>query len=101
MRGRVAGCAAVAARESRSIQCSPEPGFPVHLQAEVRAGLGHAGCGCIAPGEVWAPPVLKVGDRVVTQCPDTHKQPVFWSRLGAGLITGASDDDPSGIGTYS
>ncbi len=25
----------------------------------------------------------------------------FWSRLGAGLITGASDDDPSGIGTYA
>ena len=24
-----------------------------------------------------------------------------WSRLGAGLVTGASDDDPSGIGTYS
>src|ERR1700757_4998501 len=24
-----------------------------------------------------------------------------WSRLGAGLITGASDDDPSGIATYS
>jgi hypothetical protein len=23
------------------------------------------------------------------------------SRLGPGLITGASDDDPSGIGTYS
>jgi NRAMP (natural resistance-associated macrophage protein)-like metal ion transporter len=25
----------------------------------------------------------------------------YWSRLGPGLITGASDDDPSGIGTYS
>jgi Mn2+/Fe2+ NRAMP family transporter len=25
----------------------------------------------------------------------------WWSRLGAGLITGASDDDPSGIATYS
>lgn len=25
----------------------------------------------------------------------------FWSRLGPGLITGASDDDPSGIATYS
>ena len=25
----------------------------------------------------------------------------FLSRLGPGLITGASDDDPSGIGTYS
>jgi NRAMP (natural resistance-associated macrophage protein)-like metal ion transporter len=25
----------------------------------------------------------------------------IWSALGAGLITGASDDDPSGIATYS
>ena len=25
----------------------------------------------------------------------------FFGRLGPGLITGASDDDPSGIGTYS
>src|SRR2546428_1567860 len=25
----------------------------------------------------------------------------YLSRLGPGLVTGASDDDPSGIGTYS
>src|SRR5258707_2453213 len=25
----------------------------------------------------------------------------FWSSLGPGLITGAADDDPSGIATYS
>lgn len=25
----------------------------------------------------------------------------FWSLLGPGLVTGAADDDPSGIGTYS
>jgi NRAMP (natural resistance-associated macrophage protein)-like metal ion transporter len=25
----------------------------------------------------------------------------FWNKLGPGLITGASDDDPSGIATYS
>jgi NRAMP (natural resistance-associated macrophage protein)-like metal ion transporter len=25
----------------------------------------------------------------------------FWTRLGPGLITGAADDDPSGIATYS
>jgi NRAMP (natural resistance-associated macrophage protein)-like metal ion transporter len=30
-----------------------------------------------------------------------RKPPVIWSRLGAGLVTGASDDDPSGIATYS
>src|SRR6185437_14003729 len=26
---------------------------------------------------------------------------IFFSKLGPGLITGASDDDPSGIATYS
>ncbi|MCC7543464.1 divalent metal cation transporter [bacterium] len=38
----------------------------------------------------------------------TLEQPVKWSRirrffkrLGPGLVTGAADDDPSGIGTYS
>src|SRR5437660_6623077 len=25
----------------------------------------------------------------------------FWSALGPGLVTGAADDDPSGIATYS
>src|ERR1700751_2866885 len=25
----------------------------------------------------------------------------FWTALGPGFITGASDDDPSGIGTYA
>ena len=25
----------------------------------------------------------------------------FWKMLGPGLVTGASDDDPSGIATYS
>ncbi|HCN84845.1 MAG TPA: iron transporter, partial [Sphingobacteriaceae bacterium] len=24
-----------------------------------------------------------------------------WKKLGPGLVTGASDDDPSGIATYS
>jgi NRAMP (natural resistance-associated macrophage protein)-like metal ion transporter len=28
-------------------------------------------------------------------------KPPWWKRLGAGLITGAADDDPSGIATYS
>lgn len=33
--------------------------------------------------------------------PRTHKPKTFLSRLGPGLITGAADDDPSGIGTHS
>src|SRR5690242_10474755 len=31
----------------------------------------------------------------------TFRLKKFFSTLGPGLITGASDDDPSGIGTYS
>lgn len=37
------------------------------------------------------PPVLK---------PETHKTS-FWKKLGPGVVTGASDDDPSGIATYT
>ncbi len=29
------------------------------------------------------------------------KAPTLWQKLGPGLITGAADDDPSGIATYS
>ena len=32
---------------------------------------------------------------------ESEGQDGFLQRLGPGLITGASDDDPSGIGTYS
>jgi len=28
-------------------------------------------------------------------------EPAFWQKLGPGLVTGAADDDPSGIATYS
>ncbi|GBL35102.1 divalent metal cation transporter MntH [Filimonas sp.] len=31
----------------------------------------------------------------------SNKLNKFWKILGPGLITGASDDDPSGIATYS
>ena len=33
--------------------------------------------------------------------PTTNKFSRFWKILGPGLVTGASDDDPSGIATYS
>lgn len=32
---------------------------------------------------------------------NTNKVLQFWEKLGPGLITGSSDDDPSGIATYS
>ncbi|MBC7405493.1 MAG: divalent metal cation transporter [Cytophaga sp.] len=30
-----------------------------------------------------------------------HEEKTWWKKLGPGLITGAADDDPSGIATYS
>ena len=32
---------------------------------------------------------------------DLSQARLMWKRLGAGLVTGAADDDPSGIATYS
>jgi len=37
----------------------------------------------------------------VTESGSAATPPGFFSRLGPGLITGAADDDPSGIGTHS
>lgn len=33
--------------------------------------------------------------------PDIQKPKPWWKTLGPGLVTGASDNDPAGIGTYS
>jgi NRAMP (natural resistance-associated macrophage protein)-like metal ion transporter len=41
--------------------------------------------------------VTSNGDEI----PETQEDDGLLNRLGPGLITGASDDDPSGIGTYS
>lgn len=32
---------------------------------------------------------------------DSGKSQAWWQRLGAGFVTGAADDDPSGVATYS
>ncbi len=37
----------------------------------------------------------------MNQTPSTRSGPTWFRRLGPGLITGAADDDPSGIATYS
>src|SRR5262245_25595894 len=39
--------------------------------------------------------------RVSKHANATRTAPSLWRRLGPGLITGAADDDPSGIATYS
>src|SRR5258707_14380698 len=36
-----------------------------------------------------------------TPCSETRRFKRFFADLGPGLITGAADDDPSGISTYS
>lgn len=42
----------------------------------------------------------QAAEKIVTQ-PPVVKARAFWKLLGPGLTTGASDDDPSGIATYS
>jgi len=51
-----------------------------------------------------SPPVPARRPHPEPQTPDPRppeKPRHFWQVLGPGLITGASDDDPSGIGTYA
>lgn len=43
----------------------------------------------------------KAGRRSAPASPEPKKPQTWWDRLGPGLITGAADDDPSGIATYS
>lgn len=45
-------------------------------------------------------PLLKEVERLETAQP-IKKTEEYWDKLGPGLTTGASDDDPSGIATYS
>jgi NRAMP (natural resistance-associated macrophage protein)-like metal ion transporter len=49
---------------------------------------------------------LEGGMKIAAKVPFTGKEPLrkvrnYWYLLGPGLTTGASDDDPSGIATYS
>ena len=49
---------------------------------------------------------IEGGQKIARNIPLNNKQPIkkaknFWYLLGPGLTTGASDDDPSGIATYS
>ena len=40
-------------------------------------------------------------EEITCEQPTSTSEPGLLGRLGPGLITGASDDDPSGIATYS
>jgi NRAMP (natural resistance-associated macrophage protein)-like metal ion transporter len=46
-------------------------------------------------------PRAVIGNRRRKQPGPKTKKQSLWARLGPGLITGAADDDPSGIATYS
>jgi len=46
--------------------------------------------------------IIKTVERVeITEVNTVKKTRAYWNILGPGLTTGASDDDPSGIATYS
>lgn len=53
------------------------------------------------------PEQLKLDQREVRRRQDVREAPrpvglrAFWKSLGPGIVTGAADDDPSGIATYS
>lgn len=56
-----------------------------------------------APAEVLDNTIERTRE-IVTAIPNSHtltKTKEYWHMLGPGLTTGASDDDPSGIATYS
>ena len=44
---------------------------------------------------------MQGAERVVSTKKIAQKTNAYWKALGPGLTTGASDDDPSGIATYS
>lgn len=56
-----------------------------------------------APAEFLDKSVIKTQAIVqsIPQTPVVKKTNEYWNSLGPGLTTGASDDDPSGIATYS
>jgi hypothetical protein len=45
--------------------------------------------------------ITRYHDKKVSNKPPSFLNKTFLSIIGPGLITGASDDDPSGIATYS
>lgn len=44
---------------------------------------------------------LASGNKAKKPAADGSEEPSFWRRLGPGFVTGAADDDPSGVATYS
>ncbi len=45
--------------------------------------------------------IAKTGIKYVSTYGLIKRTTTYWKRLGPGLVTGAADDDPSGIATYS
>ena len=45
--------------------------------------------------------LLKKGEKVLVSKTPLKRAEEYWDTLGPGLTTGAADDDPSGIATYS
>lgn len=45
--------------------------------------------------------VIEEGEQIVREKEPLKKAGAYWKLLGPGLTTGAADDDPSGVATYS
>ena len=87
--------------------CSSLPIFPSRLPADRPSTGVFATDMNKLPRKSRASPRSSVYDRAMTENGRTSppvaepKREGFFRRLGPGLITGAADDDPSGIGTHS
>jgi NRAMP (natural resistance-associated macrophage protein)-like metal ion transporter len=69
--------------------------------------------GCVPPGFTFIDSQLTMIDKIESDARSTQRRDVereapapvglrgFWKSLGPGIVTGAADDDPSGIATYS
>ena len=76
----------------------------MHLVASIAMRLEAfaANGGRVDPNDVrWALRRSDVAEWLKSNDANTPRRKRLLKQLGPGLITGASDDDPSGIGTYS
>src|SRR5690348_17241478 len=71
---------------------------PLHWYAGFGSCSGHVGA---TPKTQVAEPHVSVMKRPRPTGPTGRRGLRFWEILGPGLITGAADDDPSGIATYA
>lgn len=91
--------------ENKKIRSRIDPDLLLERSVEIPArALQHS----VEVGTMVIDTTVDAGNRMLAAVPDqlnptraTKRAKAFWHTLGPGLTTGASDDDPSGIATYS